>query len=155
MFDTVLIAKSFTISRSRYVALKILIAGPPSRSIHCHDHNAPAADHNGDINAIMINEIRILQRLSDPSSAFSHSGSAHVLSLIDHFIILGPNGAHHVLATEITGPTVSSIPKPSAVVRELCRQLVEAVDYLHQLGIMHGGKQHPFWPTLSTYLYLV
>lgn len=80
----------------------------------------------------MVNEICILQRLSDASSACLHPGSAHILSLVDHFTISGPNGAHHVLATEIAGPRLSDLVMPSAVVRELCRQLVEGVDYLHQ-----------------------
>ena len=145
---------------SRYIALKILIAGLPSRSINHHDlsklddYDAPTTTHSGNLDATIINEINILQRLSDPSSALSHSGSAHILSLVDHFIILGPNGTHRVLATEVTGPRLSSLQKPSAVVRDLCRQLVEGVDYMHQHGITHGGKRYLFQPTLSTYLHL-
>ena len=49
-----------------------------------------------------------------------------------------------MLVTEVTGPRLSSLQKPTAVVQDPCHQLVEGVDYLHQLGITHGGKECPF-----------
>ncbi len=153
--------KSLTNFRDRYVALKILVAGPPSRSINHHDllkshrHDAPKTAYDSNTKALMVNEICILQRLSDASSAGLHPGSAHILSLVDHFAVSGPNGTHHVLATEIAGPQLSDLVMPSAVVRELCRQLVEGVDYLHQQGITHRGKQYRFWRTLFSYLRLL
>ena len=127
------------------MALKILVAGlsrslnddNPKKSIHSH---APNLNGNGAPNETVINEIIILERLSKLAPSSPHSGSAFVLSFLDHFTTSGPNGVHHVLVTEVTGPRISELQRTGVSTRELCRQLLQGVDYLHQNGITHGGK---------------
>lgn len=122
-------------SRNHYVALKFLVT-----------ENQKDIDNAADVskspNGIpeSLNEIEILRHLFSASLRLSHPGSAHVLSLLDHFIVFGPNGSHRVLVTEVTGPRISSLPKSGDVVRDVCRQIVQGVDYLHQQRIGHGGE---------------
>ena len=127
------------------MALKFLVAGL-SRLFNDDDPEnpkgsfAPNLIDDVDPNEIVTNEITILERLSKLAPSSLHSGGGFVLSLLDHFTISGPNGTHHVLVTEITGPRISALQRTGASTRELCRQLLQAVDYLHQQEITHGVK---------------
>ena len=66
-------------------------------------------------------------------------GCQRVLKLFDTLIIEGPNGFHECLVTEVVSP----LNDPG--VRQYCsfeavRQIVEGFAFLHEEGIVHGGK---------------
>lgn len=122
-------------TRNRYVALKFLVA-----EIQKDIKNGGDVSECPNRVSESLNEIQILHHLNAISSPFSHPGGTHILSLLDHFVVSGPNGIHRVLVTEVTGPRITLLPKPRDVVRDVCRQIMQGVDYLHQRGIGHGGK---------------
>lgn len=116
------------------MALKFLVAtGTPA------DRSTDPAELFDDYDPS--HEHRILRHLQDASRHSTHPGRAHVISLLDDFKTSGPNGTHPVLVLEITGPRLASIGKPMSadVVRDVCRQLVLSLDFLHQHGVAHGG----------------
>lgn len=71
--------------------------------------------------------------------------------LLDHFEHKGPNGKHQCLVLELMGrnfndylfeyeyspPFERGRPLPLSFKRQICKQLVMALDYLHGHGIMH------------------
>ena len=63
----------------------------------------------------------------------------------DQFDICGPNGSHHCFVYPVLGPKASlglfytPEEQRNKALRNICYQLVRAVDYLHQKGICHGG----------------
>lgn len=122
-------------TRNRYVALKFLVA-----EIQNDIDNAADVSESQKSVPKLSNEIEVLGHLRTTSLRSLTSGGARILSLLDHFVVSGPNGSHLVLVTEVTGPRVSSLPRSGDVVRDVCRQIVQGVDYLHQQGIGHGGK---------------
>lgn len=76
--------------------------------------------------------------------------------LLDSFDLKGPNGIHNVIALEPLGCTLHQfIDEMNAklrdnqnygdtrVLRELSRQLVYAVHYIHSKGIVHRGPKAP------------
>lgn len=73
---------------------------------------------------------------------------AHV-QLLDSFSHEGPNGRHNCLVTELLGPSLGGvcslyalfgqIIRPETIMRA-SRQLLHAVDFIHQAGLAHGGK---------------
>jgi len=83
-----------------------------------------------------IHKAGIFQQLS---AGPSHHGCKHVLQLLDHFHIHGPNGTHKALVTDILVST--------QYLRDLCifdtkRTSYESIltlAYLNQCGIIHGG----------------
>lgn len=72
--------------------------------------------------------------------------------LLNCFRVTGPNGTHNCLVTELLGPTVDEILetfkehnltlRPDTVLRA-SQQLLDAVDFIHQAGIAHGGIHPP------------
>ncbi|KAF8465485.1 kinase-like domain-containing protein [Kalaharituber pfeilii] len=87
-----------------------------------------------------------------------HPGRSHLVQLKETFTISGPNGAHLCLILELMGPTltdmVSRDPRyrfpredgsgwrycyPIPASKEICRQLLCALDYIHKQGFTHGG----------------
>jgi len=91
-------------------------------------------------------ELRILRHLAELNTHTNHPGKKYLPTLKDHFYIHGPNGRHLALVTDVVGPTVSRVQERSNVnclPRELAfmasKQVLLAVDYLHECGIAHGG----------------
>ena len=91
-------------------------------------------------------ELRILTHLTE--SPLQHPGKRHIPTLIDHFYVEGPNGLHLCLVTDVFGPTAwdvqygltdDGVCMPPKITHLMSRQLLLAVDYLHQCGIAHGG----------------
>ena len=66
----------------------------------------------------------------------------HVIQLLDSFSLHGPNGTHVVLVHDVLGNLRDLVPQslPPKQVRQLCRQIVQGVTFLHARGIAHGGK---------------
>ncbi|KAF8868150.1 kinase-like domain-containing protein [Mucidula mucida] len=108
---------------SRFVALKILIA------------EATATRH----------EVQALVHLSSDDSP-AHPGREHVVQLLDHFQIHGPNGTHDVVVTEVLCPLLSmkGLPIFERMKRAFCQQTILGVAYLHSRGVAHGGTRNLF-----------
>lgn len=124
-FGTVWLARD--IQQNRYVALKILAARV---SKDCH-------------------ELKILQKLT--GSGAEDVKPSHIVPLLDHFQIDGPNGTHTCLVLPFLGPSIAS-PQPNDelvkirpdVSRKLAWQTATAVSQIHERGISLGG-QCPAW----------
>ena len=115
-----------TLRKARYVALKILKPNvDPPREMDIQTH------------------------LSQYDT--SHPGYTHVLTLIDHFQHTGPNGTHLCLVSEVLGPSIGELLNapgrhatdstryPKTVVREISRQALLGLQYIHNAGVVHGG----------------
>ncbi|KAL8795943.1 MAG: hypothetical protein Q9195_001687 [Heterodermia aff. obscurata] len=72
-----------------------------------------------------------------------------IIVVFDDFIIEGPNGAHLCLVSQAGGPNISMISDSpgeiggtrrlcASLARKLARQLVDAVGFLHDRGVVHG-----------------
>jgi serine/threonine-protein kinase SRPK3 len=89
-------------------------------------------------------ESRILRTLSRNNS--SHPGDKHIVRLLDDFSHAGPNGTHTCLVFELLGPSVSTVTEelfadgrlPGLLARRVCKELLLAVDFLHEQSIGHG-----------------
>ncbi|TFK69247.1 kinase-like protein [Pluteus cervinus] len=65
-------------------------------------------------------------------------GERHVPTLLDHFILRGPNGEHLVLVTDVVAP-ILEVPFSGPLWRKtVALGLVKAVAHLHANGIVHG-----------------
>lgn len=88
-------------------------------------------------------ELSILLHLSN--SSLEHPGKRHVMELLDHFTHDGPNGIHLCLVSPVmmsdgAEMTVREKPRPASYVRAISKQILLGLDFLHELGIIHGGK---------------
>lgn len=86
-----------------------------------------------------------MKRLRDSNP--KHLGYQHISKLFGSFIHIGPNGRHICLVLEPMAESLASFgalfPKsqiPSNIVRRFTRQLLLALDYAHESGIIHTGK---------------
>ncbi|KAI7727891.1 hypothetical protein M8C21_010180 [Ambrosia artemisiifolia] len=88
-----------------------------------------------------IHEIEVVSALTkhDPEN------KKCVIRLVDHFKHRGPNGQHFCMVFEFLGDSILQLIKynrykglPLNKVRDICRCILTALDYLHrQLGIIH------------------
>ncbi|KAK9374657.1 protein kinase [Lipomyces chichibuensis] len=92
-------------------------------------------------------EMRILQYLKD--SAICHPACAHILCVLDHFTIDGPNGSHSCLVSPFAGPSLAQMThtpgKPAgtrrlrgALARKFAKQVTLTIGYMHSRGVAHG-----------------
>ncbi|KAJ5655034.1 hypothetical protein N7490_002037 [Penicillium lividum] len=89
-------------------------------------------------------ELSILRHLSRAETY--HPGKSHVLQLLDHFEHQGPNGLHlclvfPVMMSDGEVMTVREVPRYSGYVREISRQILLGLNYLHDQGLIHGDLQ--------------
>lgn len=76
-------------------------------------------------------------------AASSHPGKAHVVPLLDYFEHKGPNGEHPCLVFKPLGRNMAAFMEQSQATvtptfaRELCRQLMLALDCIHSAGFAH------------------
>lgn len=97
-----------------------------------------------------LDEIKLLQRLitsSDPSSpnARTHPGRSHVISFLDHFKHVGPNGTHVCMVFEVLGENLLGLIRrhqnkgvPIHLVRQISKQVLLGLDYMHRYcGLIH------------------
>lgn len=92
-----------------------------------------------------IYEREILEHLRDADP--SHSGYAYIPTLIDSFEHDGPNGRHVCLVFRVMGETHRSFGTwfedhmiPNEIMRRFTIQLLLALDYAHDHGVVHTGK---------------
>ncbi|KAF8902531.1 kinase-like domain-containing protein [Gymnopilus junonius] len=71
----------------------------------------------------------------------TQSGSSHVVTLVDHFLLRGPNGTHPVLVTDVVTP-LSSLRRRYVYdppwLKTAVHGLAQGVAHLHGVGIVHG-----------------
>jgi hypothetical protein len=106
----------------RYVALKILAAAASEES----------------------SEAKILRVLRSGNP--DHPGRAYVSSMLDEFIINGPNGRHLCIVSEAAGCSVAQSKEasttwkfPANVARAISAQVLLGLAYIHSCGVVHGG----------------
>jgi len=123
-FSTVWLARDKL--AKRYVALKIIVA---SIQQDCK-------------------ELGVLQTLLKEPTC--HPGQKSVVSLLDNFMIEGPNGRHFCLVLQVAGPSITSLNySPGAVAGsrrlrsqlalKVAKQTVQALDFVQSQGFCHGG----------------
>ncbi|RFU35315.1 hypothetical protein B7463_g1024, partial [Scytalidium lignicola] len=88
-------------------------------------------------------ELYNLQQLNELTQ-----GNKHIVQILDHFIHQGPNGDHQCLVFELLGPSVNMISEDYRATGErlatntiirMSRQLLEAISFMHEAGLAHGG----------------
>ncbi|CDO69670.1 hypothetical protein BN946_scf184851.g58 [Trametes cinnabarina] len=81
-------------------------------------------------------EARMLRQLAGAAEG----PSTHILTLCDQFSVQGPNGLHHILATEVVVPLLTVLrPETSPRWRKsAARALASGVAHMHASGIKHG-----------------
>jgi serine/threonine-protein kinase SRPK3 len=69
-----------------------------------------------------------------------------VPELFDCFEVQGPNGVHQCLVMELLGPSMASLAEsyaanrlPGSMSWQFAGQVVQAIAYIHRVGIVHGG----------------
>ncbi|CAI6230404.1 unnamed protein product [Periconia digitata] len=89
-------------------------------------------------------ELGILEHIEAKSDG-QHPGRKHISRLLDSFYHDGPNGKHLCIVSELLGPKISTVAEKctnyrldSKLARQVSRQLLLAVDYLHSCGVAHG-----------------
>ena len=92
-------------------------------------------------------ELMVLRRLKNNTKCHNHPGYKHVLRMLDDFQIDGPNGRHMCIVSDVLGPNAKSVAEAypnnrpdGQLARSVSRQLLLAVGYLHEAGVVHGGK---------------
>lgn len=75
-----------------------------------------------------------------------HGGEVHVRRVLDSFSIDGPHGTHCCILYEPSGIDLSDFihrletgALPQIMLRPAVRYILIALDYIHQLGIIHTG----------------
>jgi serine/threonine-protein kinase SRPK3 len=70
------------------------------------------------------------------------------IQLFDWFRHEGPNGIHNCLVMELLGPSLETALRTNIMmedflapdtIRRTSRQLLEAIEFIHQAGFVHGG----------------
>ena len=107
-----------------------------------------AADSYGEEEHIF--EIEILKhlRMADPN----HKGYSYINHLLDQFEHEGPNGTHVCLVFEAMGMSLQGYAEylqteygfgpvlPDYAVASITKQLLMALSYAHENGVIHTGK---------------
>lgn len=86
----------------------------------------------------------------------SLNDTQHIMRLLDHFDVEGPNGIHPCLVLEMLGPSVSDLVEgrfadgrlPGSLAKGVARQALMGLDALHRREIAHGGRL--FAPCLTS-----
>lgn len=66
-------------------------------------------------------------------------GCQRIIELFDVFIVEGPNGFHECLVTEVVSPLSEPEARKQCAPEAIC-QIIEGFAFLHEEGIVHGGK---------------
>lgn len=90
-----------------------------------------------------IDEIKLLNKIVTAKE--DHPGRKHVVSLLDSFEHIGPNGKHVCMVFEVLGENLLGLIKrwnhrgiPMPLVKQITKQVLLGLDYLHrECGIIH------------------
>ena len=93
-------------------------------------------------------ELEILYHLR--SGDTNHLGYQHISILEDSFTHQGPNGSHVCLIFKVMGESLSTFRDwfdermiPTPLVQRFTTQLLQALDYAHERGVIHTGSPFP------------
>ena len=102
-------------------------------------------------------ELSIMNHLSQNTDVELNSGSAHIVTLLDHFYCQGPNGSHLCLVLEAMGASVAAMieelpqnkPKrfgqvsrcPKWMAKRVLTHMLRGIVFLHSRGVTHGDIQ--------------
>lgn len=122
-FSTVWLAKD-THNNNKHVAMKV---------VRSASHYTEAA----------LDEISLLKRAVSANP--NHPGRSYVVSLLDSFRHIGPNGKHICMVFEVLGENLLGLIKryhykgiPKVLVQQITKQVLLGLDYLHrECGIIH------------------
>ncbi|TVY65765.1 Serine/threonine-protein kinase SRPK [Lachnellula suecica] len=126
---------------SRYLVIHKLGYGGFSTVWLCRDSQVgqyvAVKVHTADVSADKIPDLRLVD-LGKTSP-----GAEYINIPKDNFSLEGPNGTHQCLVLTLLGPPVSphlwiSMQNPGPVLRKMCQQTVQAMQFLHQNGLCHG-----------------
>ncbi|KAF7297926.1 hypothetical protein HMN09_01013400 [Mycena chlorophos] len=82
-------------------------------------------------------EVALLQRLR------AQDGTVPlVVQLLEHFTAQSPNGIHQMLVMEPVVPLRKVIAHLRPHTKSIIRQMVEGIGFIHEHGVVHGGKYH-------------
>lgn len=90
-----------------------------------------------------LDEIKLLQKVVNAKP--DHPGRQYVVSLLDSFEHLGPNGLHVCMVFEVLGENLLGLIKkwnhrgiPMQLVKQITKQVLLGLDYMHrECGIIH------------------
>jgi serine/threonine-protein kinase SRPK3 len=93
----------------------------------------------------------MLHHIQQNSHLSTNPGRNHVIQLLDHFHHKGANGNHVCLVFPVMGHNLGlqatkSLQEriPVAVMKEVARQLLQGLDFLHrECGIIYTGTLRP------------
>ncbi|KAK9769112.1 putative Serine protein kinase [Seiridium cardinale] len=128
-YSTVWLARD--LRNSKYVAIKILVGSSETTS-----------------------ELQILRHITQNAPT---DGARYVTQLLDEFEHHGPNGVHRCLVFEPMGPSVNTMVEelpqfkprkwgmkiryPPQMAKNILKQSLQALKFLHEQGIAHGDFQ--------------
>ncbi|KAK8154049.1 kinase-like domain-containing protein [Phyllosticta citrichinensis] len=88
-------------------------------------------------------EAKVMRALA--ASHREHPRTQHVIQMLDLFKIAGPKGQHDCFVFELHGQDVGEYFEsrfsrlPDSVAKRISKEALQALDYLHKRGIVHGG----------------
>ncbi|KAG6222093.1 hypothetical protein E4U26_005523 [Claviceps purpurea] len=126
LYSTVWLARDSKCQR--FVALKVLRADCYGRPHHAFERE-------------------VLEKIREVSRESSHEGPNYLSPLLDQFTHKGPNGDHVCLTFDVLGhdlyieaATYKGGRLPVKAVKEIVRQLLMGLDFLHRkCGVIHTG----------------
>lgn len=91
-------------------------------------------------------EFKVLRAIATIRS--EHRGCRHLVQMLDHFQLDGPNGTHSCVVLELLGPSVPDLLDarfrggrlPGNLAKTIAKQALLGLDYLHEQKIGHGGE---------------
>jgi serine/threonine-protein kinase SRPK3 len=93
-------------------------------------------------------ELQFLQHIRDHNHR--HHGHSRVMQLLDNFYHSGPHGSHLCIASEVLGESVQWLSTkyernilPIPIIKQIARQVLWGLDYLHSCNIIHTGMILP------------
>ncbi|GAV99321.1 kinase-like protein [Lentinula edodes] len=135
----------------RYKILQCLGRGQEATVWLAQDATAPRknvaikvlTDHVTSLQNIHAFELRVMERISHLPP--THPGVPHLLSLHDHFTSHGPQNSEHLcIVNDALGPSILDLQSSveghrlsSAVVKHVTRQLLRALQALHDCNTVH------------------